>query len=183
MYICIGDLTKVTHATELAILVAQPSAVERAVAVACETVSGYLNYKYDVAAIFATQTYDYDIARAYQADEIIVDSDGDVYTCHTSGAAAGTALSNSGYFTKGDTRNSIVLGLVITITMYELSQTLATGQIAQLRITRYEEAIARLKEIRADRFNIALPLLLSPTQAQSTHTISVQANPKQSNFY
>ena len=187
MFISNADLQTVLNDRQLADVILLSEANRRqSEQYATEEVRSYLNFQYDTDAIFGFEVFDYDVNQLYLAEQIAV-SDGGIYTAIIN-APAGTALTDTTYFEAIDGRNPIIVMIVVDLLAYHLFSRTGTNRIPQHIIDRYEQAIKKLKEIRAKKMNPYLPIKqLAEGEAQDPNTISnrmsILSKPKRNNFY
>ena len=77
--------------------------------------------------------------------------------------AAGTLLTNATYWTLGDTRDQQMVLYLIDVTLYHVHARIAPRNIPDLRVKRYDDAIAWFKMCAKGEVTPALPLL-QPSQ-------------------
>ena len=147
--------------------------------------TAYLNFRYDTKAIFDFEVLDYSQAVAYQVDQIIISSEGIAYTC-IANAPVGASLTDGQYFEREDGRSELIVMIVTDLTAYHLFSRVPNHKIPQHISERYEAAIKKLKEIRAQKMNPELPLKSSDdssTTQQQTNTISIISHQKRNNYW
>lgn len=72
---------------------------------------------------------------------------------------AGTALTNTTYWTLGDSRDQQMVLYLIDITLYHVHARIAPRNIPDLRVKRYDDALGWLKMCARGEVTPALPLL------------------------
>jgi hypothetical protein len=73
-----------------------------------------------------------------------------------------------------DSRNPFFVTLMTDIVLYHLMS--RAGQLPDIRVKRYNDAISRLKAIAAGKIDLGLPLL--ETAARATNRAAMRSNPK-----
>lgn len=186
MFLCLSDFSVFVKDAELIQIATgfDTNIVRQAIEKAIAETKAYLNFKYDVVAIFTVSAYDFSIIQAYKTGDVIIDSDGIAYTC-TSDAAANTPLTNTNYFAVGDLRDGLIVMIICDIAIYHFHARIAQQHVPEHRTNRYNEAIEKLRQIRKSTLNPELPLLNQSvlTETQQTHTIKIISRPPQNYYY
>lgn len=92
---------------------------------------------------------------------------------------AGTALSNTTYWTKADNRDQQMVTYLIDITLFHIHSRIAPRNVPQLRIDRYTQAVQWLTAAAQGAITAALPLL----QPDQGNRIRFGGNVKNQNRY
>lgn len=107
------------------------------------------------------------------------DTNNEFYTLNTDTVTAGTALSDTNNWTKGDTRSPLVLRHTIDITLYELHARINPRNIPEFRINKRDDAIDYLKRAASPRNNMQPDLPLRQFEDQQGTDMSWNTNRKQ----
>lgn len=187
MFISNIDLSTVLDTTQLTQVIMPNNANrKRAEEFAILEATSYLNFRYDTALIFGFEVFDYSAAVAYKDGQVIIDSEGEGYTC-IADAPAATALTDTNYFEKGESRNPIIVMIVTDIMAYHLFSKKPANRIPQHIIDRNDQAIEKLKNIRSQKMNPLLPIKVVVEGQEDpnakTETITITSNPKRNNYY
>lgn len=187
MFISNIDLSTVLDTKQLTQVILPTNANrKRAEKFAVQEATGYLNFRYDTALIFGYDVFDYSAAVAYKNGQVIIDSEGEGYTC-IADAPAATALNDTNYFEEGEGRNPLMVMIVTDMMAYHLFSKNPANRIPQHIIDRYDQAIAKLKDIRAQKMNPYLPIKVviegEEDPNAKTETISIISNEKRNNYY
>lgn len=187
MFLSNADLSTVLDPTQLAQVITVSAANrKRAENFAVGEAIGYLNFRYDTAAIFDYKVFDYSAAATYNVGDIVISAEGEGYTCIQI-TTAGIPLTNTAYFELEDERNPIIVMIVVDLLAYHLFSKLPQNRVPQRIIDRYEQAISKLKEIRAQKMNPLLPIKVVVEGQEDpnakTETITITSNQKRNNYY
>lgn len=187
MFLSNADLQTILDATQLAQIITISAANrKRAEDFAISEATSYLNFKYDTAKIFGYKVFDYSVSVAYKVDDIVISAVGEGYTC-IQDAPAGTAIDDENYFELRDDRNPIIAMIATDLLAYHLFSKSPKNRIPQHIIDRYEQAIQKLKDIRAQKMNPYLPLKVEVEGEEDPNAqsgmISIISNQKRNNFY
>ncbi len=187
MFISDADLNTLLSETALIQVIGASSAKrKRAEKYAISEAASYLNFQYDTAAVFGFEVFDYDQTASYTPDQIILDHDATAHTCILA-APTGTVLSDTNYFSRDiDGRSDLVVMIVVDLLAYHLFSQTGANRIPEHTKDRYDAAIKKLKEIRAQKMNPGLPLLVqdeNTPSSQKSNTVSIISQRKRNNFY
>jgi hypothetical protein len=187
MFVTNIDLSTVLDAAQLAQVISiSNSNRKRAEDFALEEATSYLNFRYDTVLIFGYKAFDYSASAVYNVGEIVISSEGEGYTCIQT-TTAGIVLTNEDYFTLQDDRNPIIVMIVLDLLAYHLFSKLPQNRVPQKIIDRYDQAIAKLKDIRSQKMNPLLPIKVveegQEDPNRKTETITITSNPKRNNYY
>lgn len=187
MFLSNADLSTVLDPVQLAqIIMVSTANRKRAEDFAVEEAIGYLNFRYDTTLIFGYKVFDYSALVVYNVDDIVVSAEGEGYTCIQT-TTAGIPLTNTAYFEVADDRNPIIVMIVVDLLAYHLFSKLPQNRVPQRIIDRYDQAIQKLKDIRAQKNNPLLPIKVVVEGQEDpnakTETISIISNQKRNNYY
>lgn len=186
MFISNADLQTVLEDVQLAqVVTATEANRNRAEDYALAETKGYLRYRYDVENIFGFEVFDYDQNQAYTTGQIVIDAHAVGYTC-LSPAPAGTALTNAAYFAPKDEREPVLVMIVVDVLAYHLFSRTGARRIPEHIKTRYEQALDKLKQIRAGKLTLDLPLRPSSDAddvPQSSGGITIISKEKRQNHW
>lgn len=185
MFITNSDLSTVLDEQQMIqVIYAATYIRKRAEDFAIEEASSYLNFQYDSHAIFDYKAFDYSNAQDFKAGQIVVDAQAIGFTC-IADVVAPANLNDVNFFEEKDGRNPIIVMIIVDILAYHLFSKVADNKIPKHIIDRYEQAIKKLKDIRAKKMNPNLPLKQEASQDTNrpNQSISIISNPKRGNFY
>lgn len=116
--------------------------IEQCNAIAIDEAAAYLSVKYDLSQLFLDPV-EYDSAETYAiGDRIytIVGTPASTYTHYTciKVAPAGTAITNTEYFTQSDSRDRKLLQVVMAISLFYIHQRLSPNLIPEFRAIAYD---------------------------------------------
>jgi hypothetical protein len=150
-------------------------------------VSAYLRQRYDVSVTFAGMT-DFDAATVYAAgDRVLFAAEGEpekaIYYALLATTAGQSPTTTPASWTKGDNRDSVMVGVVRNVTLYHLHGRINPRQIPQHRITLYEQAIDWLKAAAAGDIEVDLPLKLNDAGEETGNRIRWGSQTKETLSY
>jgi hypothetical protein len=122
----------------------------------------------------------YSATATYQAGVIVADNEHGIQYLCIADTVAGDSLTDKNKFALR--RNPILLQIYLDIALYHLFSRIHQKQVQEIRIDRYNDAIANLKLIRKGLFCLALPKADNdgdglPDTGNSS-AIEIQSNPK-----
>ena len=155
-YITSSNLDSITETVDSVWQLALTSVVE--------TVSSYLRFRYDTDKEFAP-IVPHVLADAYLLDARVIDGV-DLYFA-IKDAPANTALSDTAFWTKGDSRNQAIVDVVVVLTLYAVYSRINGSEIPNWIQVLYDGGdvqqragkMGYLKEIRKGSVQINLALL------------------------
>lgn len=146
---------------------------EEAISVAIELIKGFLRGTYDVDTIFQ------DIPRfvtqqQYNLGNFVADGNDVIYEALVNNP--GDDLNDNTKWKPTDPRNKAIVRCCVDIAVYDLHSHISPGSIPELRVKRYDDAMAWLKKIMLGQINPGLPLLegqdSGPFQLGSNNKVS-----------
>lgn len=123
---------------------------------AIEIVSGYLRSKYDTTLIFihipkfVTDTQ-------YNLGDYVHDANDTIFKALVNNP--GNILTDPAKWVASDPRNKALLMVVIDVTLYYLHSNISPRNMPELRVKRYDDAIAWLKMVQSEKVTPDLPIL------------------------
>ena len=111
--------------------------------IACDEAKGYLAGKYNIDKIFSEPKLFDDTIDTYQIDDrlyVVNSATTEVthYSCIMSGMTTGTTITNTIYFKEGDTRDSKLLEVVMSMSLFYIHKRLSPNNIPTHRIMSYD---------------------------------------------
>lgn len=120
---------------------------------ACELVKGYSRHWYDMDAE-TLEIIEYNNTKANTEGQRVAGAvSGGVYPLYVciQDAPAGTALTDTDYYTEEDNRNSVLVEITCLIVIYNISRRINPRQIPEQRQIDYDRAMEQLKDIQKGR--------------------------------
>jgi hypothetical protein len=133
-------------------------------------VSGYIGVRYDRAKIFASIN-DYDNAISYPLDTRVLYNGSLYYVIAENGTTAGALPDATPLeYTLGDTRNPLILQILIDVVLFKILKRTNPRNIPQLRVDAYNEAKLMLDQINKGEI-MAYDLPDNTANAEFSNTI------------
>jgi hypothetical protein len=147
---------------------------------AVEWAKGFLNNRYDVAAIFNSVT-DHIPATDYLKDAQVFYQD-EFWLCLQ---PTNTAPTEGANWTQADRRSQLLVDFIADITIHILLKRIAGNKISQVRTDAYANAKEWLEAVRDGKMTPELPRLVvvDDTDPESVDTVKWGSNPKQDHLF
>lgn len=145
---------------------------------AIEEVSGFLRARYDEDLIFADVLI-WDNLTAYSADDRLYDDINKMHYLCILDAPAATLLTNTTYYTEGDTRNQKIVEIIVDVMLYKILSRLNAIDMPLNRKERYDGndakqlggALGWLKMVARGTVHPDLPLIVANQDDQTGNVV------------
>lgn len=156
-----------------------PALVRKAEYAAIEEVGSYLSGRYDLQNVFI-DVLPWDNATAWIAGQQVTHQGGYWVALQDNSGKEPGQVGSENYWENKDLRNPKVVQVCVDVVLYDLHSRIAKRQIPELRVVRYDDGIAWLKQVYKKNVNPNLPPNEDP---EKKDFIRGGSNPRRSNAY
>lgn len=169
MFINRYDLETTLNSKDIEILAPSDEEMKATITKAISTIKSYIQHRYNPDEIFITPIEVFSLSTTYAIDEVL--RIGSIfYTCILE--STGNELTDTTYFTEGDTRDPSIVDICTILTIYYLFRKVQPRNIPDWITDEYDKIVKDLISYQKGTRMIELPVKLDDDDEEEGHRIT-----------